>query len=291
MVELAQIKTLVLIAELGSLAAAARKLNVSPAAISKQLSRLEGELGLQLLVRSTRKLEFTEIGENYCSQCQRILEEMAAAEDLVSNMKSTPHGTLKIFSGRHFATAYIVPHIKEFLTLYPKIEISLDIGERIPDLGLEAIDILIGMSLSAAGDVIQRRISTTSYVFCASQEYIEQFGMPMKPEDLHTHRYITHSKRKPDNKLVFNNKDSITIKPYLAVNDTELMLQLAQEGVGIVKLHRYVVEESLKQGRLIELLDTYTKEEVPLYVAYPHHRFIATKVRVFIDFIRQYIND
>lgn len=285
MPDLSQMETLVLTSELGSLAAVARKLGITPAAISKQLTRLEEELGLQLLIRSTRRIELTEVGVNYCLQCRRILEEVEAADALISQVKAVPYGVLKVVSGRHFATSYIIPHVKEFLSLYPKIELNLELAERIPDLNLEAIDVLIGMSISATGDAIQKRIATTSYSFCASPNYLKLFGTPEKPVDLKNHRYITHSMREPDNELSFRDKEVITINPYIRVNDTQTMLNFALDGLGIVKLHHYVVKEHLERGSLIELLTNYNNSDIPIYVAYPQRRYISSKVRCFIDFI------
>ena len=287
MPDLSQMKTFVLTSELGSLAAAARTLGISPAAVSKQLTRLEEELGLQLLLRSTRRLELTEIGRNYCFQCRRILEEVEAASALISQIKVVPNGVLKVVSGRHFAASYIVPHMKEFLLRYPKIELNLELAERVPDLNVEAIDILIGMSISATGDAVQKRIATTSYSLCASPSYLKQFGIPKKPDDLKNHRYIAHSMRKPDNELLFYDKEVVTITPYIRVNDAQTMLNFALDGLGIVKLHRYVVKKHLEQGTLQEVLVSYNNSDVPIYVAYPQRRFIASKVRCFIDFITE----
>lgn len=289
MPDLSQIETFVLTSELGSLAAVARRLGITPAAISKQLTRLEEELGLQLLMRSTRRIELTEVGVNYCLQCRRILEEVEAASALVSQVKAIPYGILKVVSGRHFASTYIVPHMREFLSKYPKIELNLELAERVPDLNVEAIDILIGMSVSATGDAIQKRITTTSYSFCASPSYLKQFGTPEKPIDLKNHRYITHSMRKPDNELLFSDKEIITINPYIRVNDSQTMLDFALNGLGIVKLHHYVVKEHLEHGTLQELLTAYNNSEIPIYVAYPQRRYISSKVRCFIDFITERI--
>lgn len=290
MPDLSLIETFVLTSDLGSLAAVARKLGISPAAISKQLTKLEEELGLQLLMRSTRRVELTEVGTNYCLQCRRILEEVEAAAALVSQVKEIPSGNLKIVSGRHFAISYIVPHMKEFLFRYPKIELNLELAERVPDLNLEAIDVLIGMSISAAGDAIQKRIATTSYSFCASPAYLKQFGIPKKPRDLKDHRYITHSMRKPDNELFFGDKEIIKVAPYIRVNDTQTMLNFALEGLGIVKLHHYIVKEYLEKGSLQELLGSYSDTDTPIYVAYPQRRFISSKVRCFIDFVIEKTN-
>jgi DNA-binding transcriptional LysR family regulator len=290
MADLSQMKTLVLTEELGSLAKVGKKLGISPAAISKQLTKLENELGLQLLNRTTRKVELTEIGFNYYLQCKKILEEVEAASALVSKIKEVPSGTLKIVSGRHFAVTYIIPHLKEFLEKYPQIDIDLELAERIPDLNLEPIDILIGMSISATGDIVQKKIATTSYAYCASPKYLKEFGTPKKPEDLKNHRYITHSMRKPDNELEFGKK-IIKLTPFIRVNDAKSMLNLALDHLGIVKLHRYVVNDALKKGLLKEILSDYNINEIPLYVAYPHRRFLATKVRCFIDFITDKITE
>jgi DNA-binding transcriptional LysR family regulator len=287
MPDLSQLTTFVLTSELGSLAAAARKLGISPAAVSKQLTRLEEELGLQLLLRSTRRIELTEVGINYCLQCRRILEEVEAASALISQIKVIPNGVIKVVSGRHFAASYIVPHVKEFLLRYPKVELNLELAERVPDLNAEAIDVLIGMSISVTGDAIQKRIATTSYSLCASSGYLKQFGTPEKPNDLKNHRYIAHSMRKPDNELLFRDKEVITLTPYIRVNDAQAMLSFALNGLGIVMLHHYVVKEYLEQGTLQELLTSYNNSDVPIYVAYPQRRFIASKVRCFIDFITE----
>lgn len=285
-----QMKTFVLTSDLGSLAAAARALGISPAAVSKKLTKLEEELGIQLLLRSTRRLELTEVGINYCQQCRRILEEVEAAATLVSDIKIVPNGVLKVVSGRHFAASYVVPHMKEFLLRYPRVELNLELAERIPDLNAEAIDVLIGMSISATGDAIQKRIATTFYSLCASPGYLKKFGVPIEPSDLKNHRYIAHSMRKPDNELLFNDKETITVSPYIRVNDAQTMLNFALEGLGIVKLHHYVVKSHLEQGSLQEILTSFSHSDIPIYVAYLQRRFIASKVRCFIDFISEKMN-
>ena len=146
------------------------------------------------------------------------------------------------------------------------------------------------MSLSAEGDAIQRKIASTRYSFCASPAYIRAFGIPLKPHDLLKHRYITHTMRRPNNELIFSNKEKVVLHPYLFLNDAEAMVTLAKEGVGIVKVHHYLVSESLENGSLVELLAAYSEGEIPLYVAFPQRRYPSAKTRCFIDFIYQKIN-
>ncbi|MBA2726643.1 MAG: LysR family transcriptional regulator [Parachlamydiaceae bacterium] len=287
MTDFHQMLTFVLVSELGSLAAASRKQGISAAAISKQLTRLEEEVGVQLLVRTTRKIELTEVGVNYWQQCRRILEEVEVAASLISQTKAIPSGILKVVSGRHYAATYIVPHMNEFLIKFPNIELKLELAERIPDLNLESIDVLIGMSISAPGDAIQKCIATTSYVLCASPKYLKKFGTPKKLTDLQNHRYITHSMRLPDNVLTFKNKESVTVKPYIRVNDSQAMLDFALDGMGIVRLHRYVVQNYLGSHELQEILPSYNTDTVSIYVAYSQRRFVPSKIRCFIDFISE----
>jgi DNA-binding transcriptional LysR family regulator len=290
MPDFTQMKTFILAAEKRNLAEVGRQLGISSAAVSKQLTKLEEELGIHLLTRSTRKIELTEIGEIYNEQCKRILEEVDASNALISQTKLSPKGLLKIVSARHFGSMYIVPHIAEFLELYPDIELNIELAERIPDLEREGIDVLIGMSISAGPGAIQRRIATTSYKLCASPSYIKKWGTPFKPKDLTEHRYISHSMRKPDNVVIFQN-EKISIKPFLQISDAQAMLNLALEGVGMIYLHDYMVNDSIKRGELIEVLQSYSLKNIPLYVAFPERRYVTSKIRYFIDFIFKKINE
>lgn len=285
MPDLAAMLTFVLTVEKKNLVLVARQLKKTPAAVSKQLSRLEEEIGLQLLIRSTRHIEITQIGIDYCLHCQRVLEEAEIAAAFISNSKQMPHGELKILSGRHFAKQYIIPHLKEFLELYPRIQLDLELAERIPDFQTEMIDVLIGMSLQPSGDVIQKKIASTTYVFCASPAYLEKYNVPKKPSDLKMHRYLTHRMRNPDNDLDFGNQGKVILNPYLKVNDAETLVQLALEGMGIVKLHEYVVNAYLKEGLLQKLLLNYPQKDLPIYIAYPQRKYVPSKVRCFIEFM------
>lgn len=285
MPDITQLETFVLTRELGSLAAVGRYLGISSAAVSKQLTKLEEQLNTQLLIRTTRQITLTEIGESYYEQCKRIMSEMSAANDLISNVKSTPHGNLKVTSGRYFAQQYIVPHLAEFLGNYPEINLDLELAERIPDVVREEIDVVIGMSVPMTGDVIQKRILTTRYCLCASHKYLKQWGTPKKISELKRHHYITHSMRQPDDEVVFRNREIGKMVPYIRVNDVDAMIQLALEGTGIVYLHEYAVREYIKKGSLVELLENETLRDVPIFVAYPQMKFVPSKIRAFIDFV------
>lgn len=286
---LSRIETFVQIVEQGSLAGAARQLGISSAAVSKQLAALEGYLGAQLLIRSTRGFSLTDIGLSYYQQSKKVLKELQEAHALISHTKEEPQGELKVVSGRHFAQTYLIPHLARFLSCYPKLQLSLELAERMPNLEEEGVDVLVGMSLSATGEVIQRRIATTRYVLCGSPDYFKKWGKPHKPKDLIHHRYLTHSMRYPVDQLTFAGQEAVSLNPYLSINDTETLLLLAKSGMGLVKLHDYVVKEALLKGELEEVLEDYAVKDLPLYIAFLHRRFIASKVRCFIQFVDEVI--
>ncbi len=281
---LEQMRAFMLVVETGRFHVAAKRLGISDAAISKLVKALEEELNVQLLHRTTRKLELTEAGQRYVNQCQRVFEELQIAENLASDLRSEPAGQLHVASGRHFADRYLIPFVKEWLALYPKIILNLQLMERIPDLETEGIDVLIGMSLSAGLEAIQKRIGSTRYVLCASPVYFEKYGKPTTVEQLAQHAYITHLMRHPNHLISFKNGQSIEVQPILFLNDARAMLECALDGIGIVKLHDYVVAEDLSAGRLVEIFSDLSEDKLPLYVAYRNQRFVPAKIRSFIDF-------
>lgn len=270
--------------EENSFAKASRKLKVSTAAVSKQVSSLEKDLGIQLLHRTTRSLELTDAGRLYYEYGKRVLKDVEELDAIISGMRSEPSGTLKIVSQRQFGRTYIIPHLSEFLAKYPKLSLSMELAERIPDLQREKIDVLIGMSIPTSSETIQRKIGMTRYIICASPEYLKVHGTPQKPMDLLKHRYITHSMRSPDNSLTFKHGKQVHLEPYIRLNDTQAMLECAKAGLGIVKLHEYVVRDALDKNELVEIMQDQHDPDSPIYLAYPERRYVQPKIRHFIDF-------
>lgn len=280
-----QIHTFIQVAESSSFRAAAQSLKLSSAAVSKQIGLLEDSLKAQLLYRSTRRVELSEVGKIYFEQCKRIMNEVREADALISQTQEDPFGPLRITSARYFGERYIVPYLAEFIDMFPKVVINLELAERIPDLEKENVDVLIGNSIPASGDVIQRVIGKTRYVLAASPGYVKKFGIPKRPLDLLQHRYITHSMRQPDDMLIFKNSESIRVKPLLSLNDTQAMLHCALSGIGIVKLHEYVVHDALAHKKLVEILPLFVEDELSIYLSYQARRYVQPKIRRFIDFI------
>jgi len=284
MSKLEHIAAFIAVVEESGFAAAARKQGLSTAAISRHVSHLERDLKTELLKRTTRHVRLTEVGQIYYQQCKRILSELTKAELTISGNLSEATGTLSVTSNRYFAMQYLMPRLPEFMSQNPKLKITFELAERFPDLSREGIDILFGVSMEGANDLVRRRVATTRYVICASPKYLKKMGTPIKPMDLTHHQYISHSKRTPDNILRFKNDETIHLDPFLKLNDSRAMQECAIKHMGIICVHDYIVKDALKNGKLIEILQKYQEPEQFVYLYYQQSRYLQPKIRRFIDF-------
>jgi DNA-binding transcriptional LysR family regulator len=285
MLNLERIHVFIHVVERNSFSDAARILKISVPSVSKQIVVLERELGIKLLNRTTRRLYLTDLGRIFYEQCKRVMAEVLETEALTSHMQAEPSGLLKIHSSPYFAKAILIPQLPRFLTQFPRIEIDLELGERIPDPKQEKVDLIYGFSASGPLDWIQKKISQTRYVLCASPGYIERYGEPKSAEGLADHRYIAHKMRTPKNLVRFlKNGVEININPVLTCNDTESMVMCAQSGLGIVQLHDYVVSSFLKENQLIEILKKTAGPSVGVFLYYPSLRFLPAHTRAFINY-------
>jgi DNA-binding transcriptional LysR family regulator len=284
MSKLEQLHAFINVVEENSFAKAGRKLGLSTAAISRQVSALEAELGIQLLHRSTRYVGLTDRGESYYQHCKQALLALAEAENDLAKSQSEATGLLTITSNRYFASTLLIPRLAEFMSLHPKLAIKLELAERFPDLLQENIDILFGVTLEGSPELVRKRIGITRYLLCASPHYLEQMGHPKTPADLTKHRYIAHSMRKPMDKITFKDGKEMYLQPMLWLNDTKAMKECALHHMGIVNLHDYEVEDELRNKTLIEILPSYRETARPVYLYYQQSRYLQPKIRRFIDF-------
>lgn len=290
MTQLSQITAFIAVVEHNSFAAAARSQGISTAAISRQISRLETALHAQLLHRTTRRITLTEIGASYYQNCKKALSELNEAEQAIAGSQETPTGTLNVISSRYFALEYIIPRLAEFMQLHPQLTVNLELAERFPDLQGEKIDLVFGMAMPGSLDLVCRQVSSTRYILCAAPAYLKKWVIPKVPGDLSHHRYLAHSMRQPDNVLTFRNNQEIYLQPFLRINDSLALRECAIQGMGIVKLHDYIVREALQEGRLVEILKNFQAPQQTVYLYYRQSKFLQSKIRCFIDFYLADIN-
>lgn len=281
------IQTFCKVAQYRSFTAVAKQLAISAAAVSKQISLLEADLGATLLERTTRKVSLTAVGEAYYREAQGILQALEQAKTVVMASQAEPIGTLRIKSSRFFAENIILPRMPDFTHQYPQIIVDMQIAEEVPHLLAEELDVVYGMSMQVASNSIQKKITTTRYVFVASPKYLERHGYPKKPADLQKHAYLTHSMREPNNSWTFASQETIHLNPILYLNDAAALCESACRGLGIVALHHYQVAKCLEEGTLIELFPENKQLIIPVYLFYHPARFLQPKLRVWIEAMTQ----
>ncbi|MGE3320122.1 MAG: LysR family transcriptional regulator [Candidatus Berkiella sp.] len=276
--------TFIKVIEENGFASAARALKVSTAAVSRQISALENHLGVSLLKRTTRKISLTEQGQLYFTECKEALAGLANAEALLTSSTAEARGQLSILSSPHFAEKYLLPKLETFMQSHPLLTIKLDLSERFPDFDKENIDIAFGISMEGPSELVRRQVASTRYVLCVAPSYVAKHGIPKTPKDLIKHPYITHSMRQPDDMILLEGNHPIFVRPILWLNDTHAMCESAILGLGMVRLHDYVVNDALAKGDLVEILPDFHQQTVPVYLYYQKNRFLQPKIRKCIDY-------
>ncbi len=281
------ITTFITVIEEMSFAKAAKKLKLSTPAVSRQITKLEQDLQVQLLSRTTRRLTLTELGQAYYQQCKKTLSDFIDAELMIKGNQKEAKGLLHVMCNRYFAETFILPRLPHFLAQNPNLQLKIDVAEKFPDLGQEGIDIIVGISMEGPPDLKRRQIASTRYILCASPDYLKKHGMPKTAQELRKHHYITHHMRVPDNIIQLDNNEEVIINPILWLNDSRLMRDCAIQGLGMVRLHDYILKQALDNKQLIEILPELHQKIIPVYLYYQPTRFVQPKIRNFIDFFTQ----
>lgn len=284
MSKLDRIHTFVTVIEQNSFVNAAKKLKTAPATITRQISALEAELGIQLIARTTRRLKLTEMGELYFIEAQKLIEQFKHTENLIAQSHIEPSGKLSVTAHRYFAKTMLTPHLAGFLARYPKITLHLQLAELAPQFNSIDSDIIFGTLGDGPSDTVRRRIASGQFILCAAPAYLKQFGTPLKPIELNQHRFITHTIRQPADILNFNHHPPLRVQPILWLDDSETMVQAALDGLGIIKVLDFRVSEALAAGTLVSILDEFSETEHPVYLYYRRQRYIDAKIRAFIDY-------
>ena len=272
----------------GSFTRAAHKLELSTSQVSKCVNRLERSLGARLLNRTTRRLRLTEAGSALYENSSSALAAIDDAKLAVSRLQGAPRGTLKISSSIAFGAMQLPRIIGALTTQYPDLQVELVLEDRHVDLLREGIDVAVRITGDAPDSgLVYRRLAPNRQVICASPAYIQRRGLPRTPADLAAHDCIAHSARAtpriwhlvgPDGGQV-----SVQINGRPTINSALAVRQAALEGLGIIELNSYLVGEDIAAGRLVRLLPAYRPKELHFYAVYAERRFLAPKIRVFVD--------
>ncbi len=277
-----------------SFSEAARRLGVAKSAVSKQISLLEDQVGVRLLNRSTRKLSLTEAGEIYYRHCEHIVNRAGIALNELRQYQNQPTGTLKVSSPIAFGRALLIPVIKELRTLYPLLNIDLQLSDQIVDIVDEGIDLAIRVGQLKDSNLIAKRLCNSPVVVFASPEYLARFGTPKTPADLADHQWIRLSVLPSPIVGSFIHKESQKeqvspkITSSLKINSVDAVIDAAEQGLGISAMVKTTVFNQLNSGKLIPLLEDYELKPRGIYAVYPHREHLPPKVRIFMDFLEKH---
>jgi DNA-binding transcriptional LysR family regulator len=269
--------------------AAAPALGLSPSAVSKLITRLEARLGVRLLQRTTRALHLTQEGEVFYAAAKRIVGEIETLENQIAGQSSTPSGVLRVTTSLAFATHQLAPVLSEFLARYPLVQFELLPTDRVIDMVEEGIDVALRIGRLADTSFMARKIGEDKRLICAAPAYLARHGTPQRPEDLRRHNCIVSRDHAYLNRWSFKVDDQIVeidVRGRVAVSEGEAQMQLALQGVGIVRLTRLTLAQAIREGTLVPLLGAFSAEEaVTIHAVYPHRRHLAPKVPAFVNFL------
>lgn len=278
------------VVETGSISKASRIFDVQPSSISRQLAALEQELGVRLLNKTTRNTGLTEAGHKYYEFSQRIVAEFDAAKRAVNDLQEKPKGQLKISMTVGFGESVVLPLMNEFMSLYPNIELQLELTERVVDLVEENIDVAIRSGRLPDSTMIAKRLAFNNFLLCASPAYLAANGTPGYPEELTNHQCIRYSySRWNDWFLMADERTKLTINNAISVNSVNGQKQLTLCGSGLALIPLWAVKDEIESGALIHVMEEIVlspyEELSSTYAIYLKRDLVPPKTRVFLDFL------
>ncbi|CAM3060223.1 LysR substrate-binding domain-containing protein [Moritella viscosa] len=274
----------VAVAETESFTAAAKRLGISTAQVSRQVSALEERLSAKLFYRTTRKVSVTEVGGIYYQHCRQVMDGLADAERAITNLQSTPKGKLKITAPITYGERSVAPLVNDFVMQYPELEVQLVLSNQQIDLIDEGFDLAIRLGQLGDSSMIGKRLAIRKQYVCAAPEYLSAFGAPHTLSELERHNCLSGTL----DYWRFQEKGkarNIRVKGNFSCNSGPVLVDAALKGVGIVQLPDYYVQEYINQGQLIELLPNYREPDDAVWALYPQNRHLSPKVRMLVDYL------
>lgn len=281
-------RMLVAVLDSGSFAEAARRLGVSPGQASKLVSRLEADLGVQLLKRTTRALSPTEVGQAYYERMKLLLEEFDTLDASVRNASGAPAGRLRLTAPMSFGKIQLTPLLVAFADAFPDIQLEVSLSDRVVNLVDEGFDMAVRVGKPADSSLIARKLCDTRIVVIAAPAYLARRGRPRRPEELAAHECIVDDNfRDPLNWRFRRGEDEVTVAVAgrLRFSNGEACLTAAEAGFGIARVPNFIAGRSLADGRVELLLDDLQDPPLDIYALYPPAKHLALKVRTLVDFL------
>ncbi len=281
------------VVELGSFTAAANQLQMSVSAVSQIVARLEDELQVKLLNRSTRSLGLTEAGKIYFQGCRQMMSEAQQVHEQLYAFNNTPIGTLRIGSSSTMAQNVLANMTSEMLKEHPGLTVNLVTGIPAPDLIADGLDLVIRVGALRDSSLFSRRLGSMPMVVCAAKSYLAQHGTPDKPSDISNFSWLEYSVR-PDNDFELTSPEGLAIRlspqGRFATNDSQTLIRWLVAGTGIAYVPLMWVIEEINAGKIEILFAHYQSDPRPVYAVYTQKDKLPLKVQVCINYLSDYFD-
>ncbi|MBO9712315.1 LysR substrate-binding domain-containing protein [Sphingomonas sp.] len=272
----------------GSLSAAARRLDLTPSAVSRTVARIEARLGVRLIMRTTRRLVLTPEGDSYLRAAQRILADIAEVEGELAD-QGAPRGRLRVSAALAHGRLSVVPLLGDFVARYPNILVDLSLSDMLEDVAGGRADVAIRFGPLADSALTARKLGVTGRSIVASPAYLARAGTPEVPEDLHRHNCLNFNFRRAEPVWPFrrDGRDyALPVGGNIEANNGETLVQLALAGVGVVRVGSFHVEPLVAEGRLVPLLEPFNpRDREDIHALFVGGPTMPARVRVFVDFL------
>lgn len=286
---LVSMQVFVSVVESGSFAAAADRLELSRAMVTRHVMHLEEHLGARLLNRTTRKLSLTEAGAAYFERCKSVLADIEEADAVAAQSSGIARGRLRVNSALSFGVRHLAPLMAEYLSRHPGVSVELSLNDRVVDLVEEGYDVAIRIGATLPPDFVARKLGATRLVVCGAPEYLARHGEPRVPADLTRHVCLGYSYWTTPDEWPFTDAAGKTvvvkIAGTLSANNGDALCAAAAAGAGLIYEPSFIVADDLAAGRLRAVLTGYDTRELGIYAVYASRRHLSAKVRSFAEFL------
>ena len=280
----------VAVADLQGFAPAARKLALSPSAVTRLIAGLEDRLGARLLQRTTRKVALTDAGARYLERARRILADLEEAEDSVESERTRPGGRLVVSAPIGFGRLHVSPVVSAYLKRFPEVGADLRLSDRMINLVEDGVDLAVRIGHLPDSSLVARHIGEMRRIVVASTGYLKARGEPKRPEEIAAHDTIQFGAMtaSPDWRFAEDGREvRISPVPRFSSNSADAAIQYAEQDGGLTRVLFYQAAASLKAGRLKIVLAKYEQPPLPIHIVYPTSRLLSAKVRTFIDLVTE----
>lgn len=272
--------------EKGAFAKVAEEFDISSAMVGLHVKALEGRVGSQLLLRTTRRQTLTDVGRLYYARCKQILLDVEAADATGEELQAAPQGLLRISAPNSFGVHALTPALSEFLHAHPLVQVDLSLSDRVVDLSEEGFDVAIRVGRLADEELIAKPLTPYQMTIAASPSYLKKHGTPRRPSDLADHNCLGFSVARVQSEWRFLNPDiRVKVKGSLHASNGEALRVAALAGLGVILQPRVLLEEEVRRRRLTTLLPNLELPSRPMHVMYVKERRPTAKLRAFVDFL------